>query len=266
MKVTVLIENTCRDTSLCAEHGLSLYIETKKHKILFDFGQSERCLENAEKLGICLKDVDMAFLSHGHFDHSGAIAGFLELNQKAPVYMSNYVFEAHYNQDYKYIGVDRSLMGSRRLFFSSGKRKIDDELTILNFNDLKPTHDFLTFGMTKVVDGRCVPDTFHHEQYLLVEEDKKQVLFSGCSHKGVENILTWSQEQGLNLNALVGGFHFFKVSKEEYALLDQAARMLMEQPVQYYTGHCTGTEQYQYLKQIMGDRLTYLSTGVSVEI
>lgn len=38
MKVVILMENsTCRDTVACA-HGLSMYIETDKHKILFDMG------------------------------------------------------------------------------------------------------------------------------------------------------------------------------------------------------------------------------------
>ena len=40
MRVTMLLDNLAADPSLAAEHGLSLYIETEKHRILFDAGQS----------------------------------------------------------------------------------------------------------------------------------------------------------------------------------------------------------------------------------
>ena len=47
MKVTVLSENTSK-SGLPTEHGLSLYIETEKHRILFDFGASDLFIRNAE--------------------------------------------------------------------------------------------------------------------------------------------------------------------------------------------------------------------------
>jgi 7,8-dihydropterin-6-yl-methyl-4-(beta-D-ribofuranosyl)aminobenzene 5'-phosphate synthase len=40
MKITVLSENTSVSENLGSEHGLSLYIETKKHRFLFDTGYS----------------------------------------------------------------------------------------------------------------------------------------------------------------------------------------------------------------------------------
>ena len=38
MKITTLLENKTTCDALRCEHGLSLYIETAKHKILFDSG------------------------------------------------------------------------------------------------------------------------------------------------------------------------------------------------------------------------------------
>ena len=80
MKVQVLLENTSLSEALKAEHGLSLYIETGKHKILFDMGQTDAFADNAEKMGIDLSQVDFAILSHGHYDHGGGLKYFMEIH------------------------------------------------------------------------------------------------------------------------------------------------------------------------------------------
>lgn len=78
MKITALVENTTNMPNIKAKHGLSLYIETEKHKILFDMGSGARLLANAKRLKIDLKKVDLAILSHGHVDHGGAIGCLFE--------------------------------------------------------------------------------------------------------------------------------------------------------------------------------------------
>jgi hypothetical protein len=52
MTITCLMENTAAREGIACEHGLSLYIETGCHKILFDAGQSGAFADNAEALGI----------------------------------------------------------------------------------------------------------------------------------------------------------------------------------------------------------------------
>lgn len=39
------------------------------------------------RLGICLSDVDAAFLSHAHYDHSGGYREFFSENSKAALYL-----------------------------------------------------------------------------------------------------------------------------------------------------------------------------------
>ena len=81
MRVTMLLDNIAADPRLVAEHGLSLYLETGDHKILFDAGQSSAFAENAEKLGVDLREVDFAVLSHGHYDHGGGLERFLVITR-----------------------------------------------------------------------------------------------------------------------------------------------------------------------------------------
>ena len=58
MDIKVLIENTSISKDFGSEHGLSLYIEAKGKKILFDLGASDLFLKNAEKLNINISDID----------------------------------------------------------------------------------------------------------------------------------------------------------------------------------------------------------------
>ncbi len=87
MRIVNLIENTEGVEGCSCAHGLSFYIETEKHKLLFDLGPSGDTLGNAGQLGVDLKAVDTVILSHGHYDHSGGIISFSEINNDAPIYM-----------------------------------------------------------------------------------------------------------------------------------------------------------------------------------
>ena len=254
MKIVTLMENTsCREDLTC-EHGLSLYLETENHKILFDAGQSAAFADNAQKLGVDLESVDFAVLSHGHYDHGGGLGKFLECSKDAPVYVSSHAFEPHYSRN-GYIGLDLSLESSERIFSVSQDRILAEGISLHQI----ACAPMDTAGLEMEENGVRKPDDFRHEQYLLLEEAGKRILISGCSHKGILNIM-----EVFKPDILVGGFHFMKITDENW--LQEAAEKLLTYDTVYYTGHCTGQTQYDYLKGIMGDKLHYLSTGTAMEI
>ncbi len=255
MRITVLTENTSR-RGLPVEHGLSLYIESNGRKILFDTGQSGLFAENAERLKVDLSAVELAVLSHGHYDHGGGLMRFLSVNKKAPVYMSRYAFEGHYNGE-RYIGLDLNLDRSR-FVFTDGVTKIAEGLTLYSCNDREKVSDLGSFGLNMLEGERLVPDDFRHEHYLLAEERGKRILISGCSHKGIVNIMSWFKP-----DALIGGFHFSKIEPGEK--LKALAETLAGFNADCYTCHCTGERQFEYMKNYM-DNLNYISTGDTVEI
>ena len=258
MKITVLIENRTNDESLAAEHGLSLYIETARGTILFDTGQSGKFADNADRLGIGLERVDFAVLSHGHYDHGGGLFRFLERNRHAEVYVNENAFRRHLNRKGEYIGLDPRLRESGRLVLTGDEYAIRDGVSLYTCDGADLKYPIDSAGLSAESDGRIVPDTFRHEHYLLIEEEGKRYLISGCSHKGILNLAARFEP-----DVLVGGFHFkdVKTDREGRDRLTQAARELLSHRTVYYTGHCTGAEQFDLMKKIMGDRLEYISTG-----
>lgn len=258
MKITVLTENTSECPDIGFEHGLSLYIETENHKILFDMGQTELFAINAEKLGVNLKDVDVAVLSHGHYDHGGGLKRFLEINQTAPVYINKNAFGKYYNGTEKYIGLNDKIKSSDRINLTDDFLEIDNGLSLFSCNNKSKFYDLGSFGLNKLAGGQYVPDDFLHEQYLLIEENGKKILISGCSHKGILNIVNW-----FDADVIIGGFHFSKLPIDNK--LKEYAEYLNGFKTRFYTCHCTGLEQYEFMKKYM-ENLDYLSCGKRITI
>ena len=134
MKIWSLMDDVSAGEGWEKEHGLSLYLETKRHRILFDTGKSGLFLKNAERAGIDISAVDTAVLSHGHYDHGGGLADFLERSRTAPVYIQEGALEPHYSRRaggrIEEIGVDPALKKNPRLVTVRGALKIDEELTV----------------------------------------------------------------------------------------------------------------------------------------
>ena len=291
MKIVMLMENTVCARSFACEHGLSMYIETGARKILFDMGASEQFAENAHKLGVYLSKVDTAILSHGHNDHGGGLATFLALNKQAPVYLQKEAFEKHGSADGRDISLAAELKKNPQLHFVDAEIDLStlppaqtstdnrtartntgaetdqpvptSKLHLYNCNARTCPYPVHSYGLTKVVNGQRVPDDFKHEQYLLVEEKDQRVLFSGCSHKGILNIMSWFKP-----DVLLGGFHFMKLdpATADSKRLEEAAKILAGYHCQYYTCHCTGQAQFAFLQKYLGSQLHYAAAGQIIQL
>ncbi|MBQ8393435.1 MAG: hypothetical protein IJX51_06665 [Clostridia bacterium] len=145
------------------------------------------------------------------------------------------------------------MQDNSRLIFTGNTEIIDTSLSIYSYNDRERPNFLGSFGLTKRVGDEFIPDDFIHEQYLLILEKEKRVLISGCSHKGIIDIVNWSHP-----DVLIGGFHLSKINGS--AELDRIADALSSHKTFYYTCHCIGEAQYGYLKSKM-PYLEYLSCG-----
>lgn len=256
MIIKVLAENTPLDPRFGCEHGLSIYIESEHRRLLFDMGQSDLFARNAAVMGVALETIDLAVISHGHYDHGGGLATFLKVNDCAPVYLSAHAFEGHYNAGGINIGLDSRLERESRLRLGTGERQIGPGLWL--FDRCPRPYGVDNAGQCVCDSGRLLPEDFRHEQYLLVQEHGRRILFSGCSHAGIRNIV-----EHFKPDVLVGGFHFMKWRLDES--LAQEGKSLAQSGATFYTGHCTGVPQEGFLRQFMPN-LYPLRAGGEYEI
>ena len=235
MKIISLVENTTK-SELKAKHGLSLYIETKKHKILFDLGPDKTLFENAVKRNIDISKVDTVIISHGHIDHGGALKSFLEVNSSAKIYVQRTAFEPHYSKTLFIkipVGIDAAIKGNKQIVLLDGDYKIDDELLLFTVDK---TNRFYS----------SVNDTLYDDKGNIMEEAKKY-----------------------SPDLCVGGYHLFnpltKKTVSTELLKDIATELQKYKDTEFYTCHCTGKKAFDYLSHQMSN-MHYISCGEGVEI
>lgn len=269
MQITNLIDNVSYIPELKSEHGLSYYIETTKHKILFDTGQSSSFIDNAKVLNIDLSQVDIVIISHGHYDHGGGLNDFLKINHHAKVYVNQFAFQDYYSKNtdtLKYIGLDQNLSHHPQIVsIHSDTYVIDDSLILysgINQLNLSP------LGNSVLVEKRGIDikqDTFQHEQNLVIREDDNVALIAGCAHNGILNILQQiTSRSNFKISHVFGGFHLYNLTKDLYEdeeRILQLGNELLKFDTIFYTGHCTGVRAFDYLKRLMKEKIEYNSVG-----
>ena len=268
MKIVTLVENTFGHEDCIAEHGLSIYIETENHKLLLDTGQTDAVVKNAEALGIDLSAVDTVILSHGHYDHSGGILPFSQINHTAQIILQRSAAEPHYNGD-RYIGIDTDILKLPNIQLIDGDMELDDELFLFSGITGRRCYPQGNRKLSRMENGVQVPDDFLHEQCLVIKQNGKRWLLSGCAHNGILNILDRYKELFAGYpDYVITGFHMMKRegehTEEEKTVIIQTAQELSQLDTVFYSGHCTGIPAFELMKVIMGDKLNALHSGEEI--
>lgn len=272
MILKTLVENNSISTDLKNKHGICFYIETNNHKILFDLGKDGLFLENAKKMNVNISEIDIVVISHGHVDHGGALRLFLKENNIATVYIRENAFDKHYGSvlGIKFnVGIDEKLKNHPQIVFTKEVEKLDEELILFSAVELKTYLSTSNSNLFKEKNGGILKDDFDHEQSLIILENQKSILITGCSHAGIINIKNRAETIVNNTTYIIGGFHLYNpITKrtESNILIEEIARKLKGGCITYYTCHCTGKKAFNKMKDILLEQLNYLVVGSEIEL
>ena len=280
MKVVILIDNNPDPKGeYLTEHGICIYFEADGLKWLFDVGASPNFGINARKMGIDVKEVDYLILSHAHRDHTGGLEYFLRKNKKARVIMaplsSGQLFVSYRKEIHHDITINHKVIAdfADRFIFADSDLNLSPNVTIIRNIpkiDPLPKANSLLFQTNGEVERA---DDFRHEVALAVKTTAGIVLFSGCSHHGILNILraaslTFKQEK---IIATIGGTHlldndWYSLFETTEEVTEMANAISLKYPdMQLITGHCTGHQAQQLFSSILDNRFELFYSGASYE-
>lgn len=271
MLVKVLIDNVTKN-ELASEWGLALYVEYGGHRFLLDSGSSGKFADNAKAMGADLAAVDYAVLSHAHYDHSDGLPAFFHINDRAKVYLRKGITGSCYSKrkfwGYKYNGIGAGILEDHadRLEFVAGDHALTDDVWLIPHKTIGLEKLGKKAGLYIRENGKTFPDDFAHEQSLVFDTPKGLVIFNSCSHGGVDNIITEISATfpEKELYAYVGGMHLYKSTEEEVRRL--AERIRGTGISRIITGHCTEAAAFAVLKEELGDAVTQMYTGLTIEL
>ncbi|MEA2103598.1 MAG: MBL fold metallo-hydrolase [Candidatus Cloacimonadota bacterium] len=176
MKITIIYDNTAINENLIADWGFSTLIEFKGKRILFDTGaKGSVLLKNMHTLGIDPQSIDEVFISHYHYDHTGGLSTFFDLNNDVTLYIPPSFKGVHNHAKLEYI----------------------TGLTCLH-------QDIYSTGELKKI-----------EQSLIFKTENGLVIIVGCAHPKIGNILKAAREVGKPYALIGGfhGFRKFNLLK-----------------------------------------------------
>jgi 7,8-dihydropterin-6-yl-methyl-4-(beta-D-ribofuranosyl)aminobenzene 5'-phosphate synthase len=273
---TLLEDYAGYETTFYGQHGVSFLLDVvtgnMRRRILFDAGQSGRpILYNMERMGLNPKEIDMIFLSHCHYDHTGGLVEVLKaIGRKVPVVAHPSIFRRNLvkEQNFRHVGIEvtkeeMEKYGSEWIL-DSQPRKLMEGITTTGEIPKEEKVDFekeVTLGLYTIEDGMLIKDEILDDVSLAIQNEEGLIIVSGCSHAGIVSITKKSKQitGSPKVKAIIGGYHLIDAEDER---IKKTVKSLKELEVKkIYTGHCTGLKAECEFMREFGGRFEKLHSG-----
>jgi len=269
VRVTVLMDDLAgKRRNIRAHHGLSFLFDIQypggnTFKMLFDTGTNgEDLMNNMRVLEIDPDAIDVAMITHKHYDHLGGLPQVLEARTKPlTVFIGKEFFEPSFSKDpWKYAGAEYSKteMEKKGALFVELRAPFEispDLLISGSFTNIDRHYENIQ-GYTRIVNGAPDEDHQQEEIALYISEEERVHIFSGCSHSGIVNIcrdaLIKTDKKKIGL--IMGGFHF--VNSSVASINENIQALEKFEPVAVLAGHCTGFTGLSLLFNAFGKRFS----------
>jgi 7,8-dihydropterin-6-yl-methyl-4-(beta-D-ribofuranosyl)aminobenzene 5'-phosphate synthase len=273
VSIKILVENTVPLSDLAGEHGFAALIDVDNTKILLDVGNKGTIFENSRLLGVDLKEIDSIVLSHGHYDHTGALLAVLKKTGARKVYAHSNLFAHRLVVVGGQVVVEPGTPFNKKQLHEAG----GDLIFVDFFNEIYPQvffsgeiprlngfEDVGGRGTFKVEqDGELLDDMIPDDIALIIDHPDGLIIISGCAHSGLLNIIDYAMNKtGHNkVLAFIGGTHLLDASEER---LDKTILALKEsyKVEKLVVCHCTGFHATSKLYNQLGSQVIKGEVGM----
>jgi len=275
--------------NLKQDFGFSCVVEYNGQTILFDAGTDSKIFQqNIKTLKVDPKTIDVAILSHGHYDHMGGLDYLLSVNPDVKIYLPNDFFSLGAPVKFPFKETEPSIaktLPADEQYFR-GEKVVEGMVTVPTGRFWKGNVEYVTAGREILPGVHLVPTvsslmgTFikyppfeNNPQYIGMPElsvtfstSDGQIILAGCSHSTIETII----QETIKLNAdkillVTGGFHLIPYSREYIEGL--ASRMKEVYHVESVApAHCTGHMGFSIFKNVFGDHYKVFGLGKKLEL
>jgi len=268
-RITILYDAFGKSSSLKKDWGFSAFVEYNGKRVLFDTGNNADVFaQNVKAMGIDLKKLDFAVISHRHGDHTSGLSYLLSINPSVRIYAPKEAFgvfgAALPGTFYR---KDESLPSYMRYYDGHPPEK-------MTFGTPWPRANFIWIDtLTEVAPGICLISTVSQtpgtlelrELSLAIKSPKGVILGVGCSHPGVEKILEASTAIDKHVHLVFGGLHLVTTPDPEITRLASALhdRWKIDRMA---PGHCTGEPAFAVFQKAFGDQYVYAGLGSVIEL
>ncbi len=278
MRLSILCENSVIPSlGILGEHGFAVLVEKGKELLLFDTGQGHTIVHNAQIMHIDLSRIRRILLSHGHYDHTGGLAGVLEHAGSSDVCAHPDVFTERYAvlkangaPSLKYIGPPENRetyekIGAHFIFNTSFSEICPD---VYLTGEVPRTSGFELPDKRLVVKqgAGTAPDPLRDDQSLVVKTARGLVVVLGCAHAGLINTLkhVCANLPEEPLHMVLGGTHVGYLEKEQVQCTIEALKEFSFDRIG--VSHCTGLGPAMRFMQAFEDRFFFASAGTVLEV
>jgi 7,8-dihydropterin-6-yl-methyl-4-(beta-D-ribofuranosyl)aminobenzene 5'-phosphate synthase len=266
-RVTVLFDAFGNPSALKRGWGYSVFVEYGGRRILFDTGGSLKDFAyNASALGIDLKKLDFAVLSHRHNDHTAGLNHVLRENPAVTIYTPLEGAAFNSPTPARLMNLIKRNVASvpDDLRYFGGKPPPEDAAespwTDAHFSQITEPKEVLPgFFLFPTQSDR--PGTREmNEISLVIKTLKGGVLVVGCSHPGIEKVLETATKITPQMYAVLGGFHLVDITDAE--VTEMVTRLHDKWRIERMAaGHCTGQFAFAELVRIFGEKFDHAGVG-----